>query len=326
MEVFFVHLVKYNKKEETMKSKLNLFLIGALLISAFSFVSCDNDDNDDPDTVIGKWYLYKQSQIYTFMGTTETYNWTYNSALDVDYFGIELIEITDTEVVGYYNETGGAYDYDRSTYELTDSMIIFIEIDSSDVYMDTMMYHFQDGMLVLTESYENVFQSGESTTYLKRYNGNIPPDSWVTNLANDGFEPDNSYQDATQLQLGVMSDMHVTVAGDADWFKFNASAGQTYLMQVSGYVDGYLYLYDTNGTTLLDEDDDNGADVDVSYWGNPALLWDCPSSGTYYFKITGYGDDSEGYYKVEVNTSDLNNKSIKKDNKKNKRTLSILKK
>ena len=178
---------------------------------------------------------------------------------------------------------------------------------------DTMYYSFQDDMLVLNRTYYYSEGTEEITIYLKKYSGTIPPASWTTELSNDNFEPDNTYQDATSLQVGSESEIHVIVAEDSDWFKFNATEGENYLIQVLGYFDSFLDLYGTDGQTHLGSDDDNNYDIDVDFnYGTAAvMLWNCNASGTYYFKVRGYSTYSEGYYRVKVSTSDL--VPVKKD-------------
>ena len=61
--------------------------------------------------------------------------------------------------------------------------------------------------------------------------------------------------------------------GDEDWFKFDALASTTYSIQTSeltSNADTYVYLYDTDGTTLLASNDDAGDSLASS------LEWTAP--------------------------------------------------
>jgi hypothetical protein len=81
--------------------------------------------------------------------------------------------------------------------------------------------------------------------------------------------------------------------GDEDWFRFNATAGQTYRILTANLGDGadtYLRLY--SGTlTLLDENDDNG--------GYESLITFTPTvTGFYYVKVTPYAGETAGVPQV----------------------------
>lgn len=296
-----------------MRSKLSIFLVGAFITSALVllFASCDKDDKD-PDTVVGKWYVHKEVETWTYQGDTEKWEWIYDIDLDVDYYGATFYEIGEKTITLYYNESDQSFDEEEISYELNGGKIIAIYTEGTYEQRDTVNFKFEDGMLVLWDKYEDEGGTEEFNIYLKKYSGSIPPASWLEPLPDDIFEPDNTYETATTIAVGETTDFHTTTSGDVDWFKFDAASGKKYLIQVSGYIDGYLRLYDTDGSTLLDYNDDNYVeDVVVSHWGNPALLWDCPSSGTYYFSVKGYDSYDVGYYKVALSLSNLTNQKEK---------------
>lgn len=313
-----------------MKTKLRVFLLVAFVTSALVllFTSCDKDDKD-PDTVVGKWYVHKEVETWTYQGGTERREWIYDADLDVDYYGASFFEIGKKTITLYYNEPDQSFDEEEISYELNGAEIIIIYTEGVYEERDTVSFKFEDGMLVLRNKYEYEDGTEEFITYLKRYSGSIPPASWLEPLADDSFEPDNNYETATAIAVGETTDFHTTTSGDVDWFKFDAVSGETYLIQVSGYVDGYLSLYHTDGSTLLDYSDDNyTVDVEISYWGNPVLLWDCPSSGTYYFSVKGYDSYDVGYYKVALSLSNLTNQKEKTksiDDKRNHKGFRLFK-
>jgi len=89
--------------------------------------------------------------------------------------------------------------------------------------------------------------------------------------------------------------------GDLDYIKFNATAGETYTIYTYnlGDSDTILTLYDTDGTTYIDSDDDGGIESLASL-----IEWTCPSSGTYYIRVEEfYSDYGSTYtYNIEVTT------------------------
>jgi len=311
-----------------MKTKLNFLFISVLLISSLMllFVGCDKDDSGP--SVIGKWYFYQEEYSSSYI-QKENGTSTYDPNYDYDFFNASLIEITENTVNFCENDAGTEYYCSEVNYEMDGNTLILTyanDLMKIEEEKDTMHYSFQDDMLVLTRTHYYSEGTEEITIYLKRYSGTIPPASWTTELSNDNFEPDDTYQDATSIQVGSESDIHVIVSEDSDWFKFNATAGENYLIQVLGYFDSYLELYGTDGQTLLDEDDDNNNNIDVTFnYGTAAvLLWNCTDSGMYYFKVRGYSTNSEGYYRVKVSTSDLTPRkkdSLSKDKKEEKISL-----
>jgi len=92
----------------------------------------------------------------------------------------------------------------------------------------------------------------------------------------DGMEPDNSYTTAKRAEFGYDYWHDAYPAGDADYHYFDAVAGATYEIFVQSTVDfaqPHVYLYGTNGTTVLAQDTDS--------WVQ--LTWTAPASGRYYF-------------------------------------------
>lgn len=295
-----------------------------LMLTSVFFMACE-DDEDSTQSIIGKWYLYKSIDVEVEGGQTYTDEWTYDKSIDPNFFSALIIEITSDYVKAYENDLGNNYDTETDSYEINGNQIITTYVDGGETKKDTVTYHFEGDMFVVVAKYEGEGYSETYTSMFKPYSGEIPPSSWVTTLENDSYEPNNEYSSATTISVGEKQS-HVTVSRDADWFKFDAEAGETYLIEVSGYIDSYMVLYDTNGMSIIDEDDDNDSDVEIetSYWGNPVILWNCNTSGSYYFEITGLGSDDIGYYSVELTTSNLTAKSSKQIKEKDMKQRSFL--
>ena len=106
---------------------------------------------------------------------------------------------------------------------------------------------------------------------------------------------------ASATTVGVPSSTAATlgVAGDIDWFKFQAVAGRTYTFttQLDTLDDSVLYLFDRDGARQLAYNDD------VSYFNgdlSSRIVWGAPYSGTYYLAVAGYGDYYSGTYSLNV--------------------------
>ena len=291
-----------------MKTKFNLSLIPLLIMGAFflTFTACEDDEEDDGQDLVGKWYLYNDVDIDIDDQGEEAEDDYYYNEYDYDFYAAEIYDITESTVTNYYNNSGADYGMDEMDYEISDGKIIVSIMDGSQTYYDTAEYHFDGEMLVIVSSQS---EGGEeyyrNEMYLKPYNGDIPPASWITEIQADNYESDDAYTEATEIEVGGEPQQHSTTSADDDWFHFEAQAGETYVLKVSGYMDNYLELYSTDGTTQIDSDDDSSPELDgTTYWGNPYLVWTCQASGTYYFNVRGFGDTSVGYYYMEVDLDD----------------------
>ncbi len=101
----------------------------------------------------------------------------------------------------------------------------------------------------------------------------------------DSFEEDNTYGQAAVIVINDVAPQHHTLhaADDVDWVVVYALAGEDYAIKtynVEPGIDPSIELYDSDGTTLLDE---------FNYFADPAhddiLDWSCPQDGIYYVKI-----------------------------------------
>jgi serralysin len=97
---------------------------------------------------------------------------------------------------------------------------------------------------------------------------------------------------------GTLTDSLETV-GDHDWVRITLTAGQKIVISLGAYggsgVDTYLYLRDSSGN-LLTENDDGGPGTDSR------LVFTAPSSGTYYIDVGAWNDQSAGAYQLSVQT------------------------
>jgi hypothetical protein len=110
----------------------------------------------------------------------------------------------------------------------------------------------------------------------------------------DAYEPDGSAATAKPITTdGVPQNHTINSTTDYDWMSFSAVSGMSYTMLTFGSTDVFMYLYDTNGTTVIDSDDDGAG------YPNALILWSCTLSGTYYVVVRGFGSNT-GAYSVTI--------------------------
>ncbi|SVC48553.1 uncharacterized protein METZ01_LOCUS301407, partial [marine metagenome] len=127
----------------------------------------------------------------------------------------------------------------------------------------------------------------------------------------DAMEPDNSTSAATWIETDGSSYHHTYFpAGDADWSKFNGSAGAEWLIKTRNLANGadtILQVYDTDGTTLLATNDDATSSTVAS-----AIQFTASADATYYIKTYRYEDTIPigRYGDFDLTISDINHPSI----------------
>jgi len=108
----------------------------------------------------------------------------------------------------------------------------------------------------------------------------------------DAYETDDTPDLATPIGLGSGGQRHnFHVMGDEDWYVLTATAGITYPIStwsLGAAADTYLYLYNTDGQTLLAANDDHGGRL-ASH-----LEWVAPSDGTYYILVKHWNPNVGG--------------------------------
>ena len=100
----------------------------------------------------------------------------------------------------------------------------------------------------------------------------------------DVFEADNSSGTASAISTDGTGQVHnFHASGDPNWMKFTATAGNLYTVRTSNLgprADTIIFLYDTDGSSLLASDNDSGD-------GLASLIenWQAPSSGTFFVRV-----------------------------------------
>ena len=111
---------------------------------------------------------------------------------------------------------------------------------------------------------------------------------------------DTGHMDQAMIQAdGTLNHGEVVMSGDQEWFNFHATAGSTYQMEVmlGTLDDSIIDLIDTDGSTVIIENDDDERDGRTGYASY--MEWTCPADGNYFVMVKGYGD-SVGTFDVTV--------------------------
>ncbi len=126
----------------------------------------------------------------------------------------------------------------------------------------------------------------------------------VTSLAStapDPYEPDNTAATARPVTPGSLTEPNITrrnfhVAGDQDWVRLSATAGNFYLFETANLEarsDTVITLFQSDGVSRIAEDDDGGVGL------ASRLTWYAPSDGVYFLRVRHYsssiGGNQTGY-------------------------------
>lgn len=130
----------------------------------------------------------------------------------------------------------------------------------------------------------------------------------------DPYEPNDAPDQATPISYGETTQLAYIYGQpqDIDWFQFTAQAGDQIKARVyarssiGGTLDSYLYLVDSNGQVLTENDDillGENTDSEITYTLN--------ASGTYYLVVTSYtiangGEDNNPFNKYQLELSKTN--------------------
>lgn len=107
----------------------------------------------------------------------------------------------------------------------------------------------------------------------------------------DVFENDDTVAEAKVLLLDQTQTRNISKLDDQDWATFTAEAEKTYIVTTGDLglaADTYLYLYDTDGTTLLAANDDDGNSL------ASRIEWAAPADGTYYILVKHWNPNVSG--------------------------------
>ena len=129
---------------------------------------------------------------------------------------------------------------------------------------------------------------------------------------NDPNETNNSSSDATSISYSTSTNANICGTGDIDFYQFTGSTGDKVIVDIDtassgSALDSYIYLIDSDGSTVLAEnDDENSANPDS------ILGYTLTHSGTYYIKVKDANDaGGENYsYTLNLLTDNTNPPSV----------------
>jgi PKD repeat protein len=120
---------------------------------------------------------------------------------------------------------------------------------------------------------------------------NISSGAEVCLAGPDGYESDDSPGEAQPIGVGQVQQHSMDHPGDEDWVQFTVTQGVSYTLQTSGLdsaADTYLYLYDSDGTTLLAANDDDGGSL------ASRIEWEAPAAGVHYALVKHWNPNAGG--------------------------------
>ncbi len=111
----------------------------------------------------------------------------------------------------------------------------------------------------------------------------------------DIHEPNNSPEDAANLGYAQTLNGQICPAGDRDFYRITGVQGDRVVIDINAQSDGsvldpYLFLLDSDGTTLLASSDDELLGVLL----DPHLGFVFPDNGTYYLKVRAWDHPGAG--------------------------------
>jgi uncharacterized protein (TIGR02145 family) len=90
-------------------------------------------------------------------------------------------------------------------------------------------------------------------------------------------------------ESGAFAYGDIGIEGEEDWYKFFTGATGDYAIQTYGNTDTYMYLYDSDQTTVIAENNDGAKS------GNSKIVQNLSANMWYYIKVRGNGNSTGSY-------------------------------
>lgn len=99
---------------------------------------------------------------------------------------------------------------------------------------------------------------------------------------------------ATQIAYGSTTTGKICPAGDLDFYQFSGKAGDrvgiSVVSQLPGAIDPYTFLLDSDGSTVLAENDDQIPNINTDSY----ISYTLPQDGSYFIKVRAWNHPSAG--------------------------------
>jgi Zn-dependent metalloprotease len=236
---------------------------------------CSGGDSYEPDDTSG------QANNIAIDGTAQTHN--FFCAGDSDW-----VKFSATLGMDYVIETfnlGSNSDTYMYLYDTDGATLITSDDDGGSGLASRIAWTAPvDGTYYVRLRHYSPIASGVDTNYDLRVTGSGTPGTA------DAYEDDDTPAQASTIG-STQADHNFHDAGDNDWAKFSATAGTSYVIEtlnLGSRCDTHLYLYDTDGVTLIMFDDDGGTGL------ASRIEWTAPANGTYYIRVRHYSSSIYG--------------------------------
>ena len=238
----------------------------------------------------GEYYV----QVSSWRGDTGSYTLTVSLSDIVD---DHADEVDGATAISVGETTGGAIDYEG------DSDVFRFTVEAGQIYqIDVELGTLENSYLSLLNSDGYEFESnddhGESKasriTWLAKESGDyylrVSP-AWDGGTGSYTLTVDRG--SANAISAGVATDGVIEYDGDSGIFRFQAKAGQLYMLDVTlgTLSDSSMTIYDASGVRLEDNDD-----YEDSFASR--IFWEAPVAGDYYVEVES--DWEEGSYTLTV--------------------------
>lgn len=134
-------------------------------------------------------------------------------------------------------------------------------------------------------------------------------------------EPNNNISQASTLAVGSQVSAFICPGGDVDYYRLNLTAGEQLTFDIDAkdigsQLDPYIFLYDSQGRLILDNDDEEYAvRRDSKIYYSPSI------SDTYYLMVKAWDHPRAGssshFYTLKVSGSDLTPPIVQLESPKN---------
>jgi len=203
----------------------------------------------------------------------------------------DIESVGDVDFFSFEAEAGSYHIIETALGSLADTVIVLFDVDGV-----TSLDSDDDSGPGLASRL--AFQPGVSGVYfveVQPFNISQLGDYTITVTAAATDDGDGAGT-ATALVVGQERLADINPAGDMDFFSFAAEAGLTYSIftQLISLPDSEIFLYDVDGVTVLDSDDNSGPGLASS------LAFTASQAGTYFVEVRAFAGGQTGVYTLTV--------------------------